>query len=227
MAKRKATRPPDEDAGSEFEFDRLKPKIERILATDLRTEEARQASAKFVFETLSEMNADIEKVSDAAGDYPDGVISGDVWITGADYASCAESLTHHFAKSGWLKHEANASWLWVQATLAVCSHYHDMVGPAMNAAADCCRRVGDIERAIQMWSGVVMDFASLLDGYDDDPEGIYESERVAIESLREACVALQASGHATVDSFDLDELIVKADGILARPTLTEDEDEDE
>ena len=129
-------------------MDQIKPKIERILALDLRTEEARQEHTEFVYRTLCEMAADIEMVWKAAGDYPEGVISGDVWITGADYASHAKALTLHFGENGWLKNEANASSLWVQATIAVCSHYHDLVGPAMNASADCSRRLGDIIAAI-------------------------------------------------------------------------------
>lgn len=224
MAKKKskAKRTADTDASLVFAMNQIKPKIERILALDLRTEEARQEHTEFVYRTLCEMAADIEKVWKAAGDYPEGVISGDVWITGADYASHAKALTQHFAENGWLKNEANASSLWVQATIAVCSHYHDLVGPAMNASADCSRRLGDINRAIEMWTAVVKDFGFLLDGYDQDPDGPEDDARVAIESLRESCLALQAAGKRTIDSFKLDKLVSKANGILARPTPKDD-----
>ncbi|GAB5407089.1 MAG: hypothetical protein Aurels2KO_53200 [Aureliella sp.] len=189
---------------------------------DLRSADARDEHADFVLETLRELNSDIDKVGDAAGDYPNGVISGDAWLTGAGYASHAQALTHHFADNQWLEHEANSSGLWAKATLAVCSHYHHMVGPAMNANADCCRRLGDVDRAVQMWSGVVKDFTFLLDGYDDDPDGPYEDDRVALESLREACVALQSAGNDTVDSLNLGELISKTDAILSRPAPNDD-----
>ena len=226
MAKKKKKAKPsiDLDDSPTFAYDQIKPKIERILAMDMRTEDARQANAQFVFQTLSEMATDIDKVCDAADDYPEGVISGDVWMTGADYASHAQALTRHFAENGWLKHEANASWLWARATLAVCSHYHHMVGPAMIANADCCRRLGEIDQAVQMWSGVVKDFACLLDGYDDDPGGPYKDDRVAIESLRDSCVELQAAGLKTVDSFKLGKLVSKADAILSRPTPIDDDE---
>jgi enamine deaminase RidA (YjgF/YER057c/UK114 family) len=224
MAKKKpkAKRSTDKNASAAFAMDQIKPKIEQILAMDLRTERVRQEKAEFVYQTLCEMAAEIEKVCKAAGDYPEGVISGDVWLTGADYASHAQALTQHFAENGWLKHEANASSLWVQATLAVCSHYHDLVGPAMNASADCSRRLGDIDRAVEMWTAVVKDFAFLLDGYDNGPEGTEDEDRVAIESLRESCLALQATGMKTVDSCKLGKLVSKADEILSRCTPADD-----
>lgn len=226
MAKKKpkAKTTTDTHASPAFAIDQIKPKIERILAMDLRTEGARQEQSEFVYQTLCEMAAEIEKVCEAAGDYPEGMISGDVWITGADYASHAQALTQHFAENGWLKNEANASSLWVQATIAVCSHYHDLVGPAMNANADCSRRLGDVDRAVKLWTAVVKDFSFLLDGYDQDTGGPEEEARVAIESLRESCLALQAAGKRTVNSIKLGKLVSKADEILSRPTPT-DEDE--
>lgn len=223
MAKKKTNRRANADATSAFSIDQITPKIDRILSMDLRTEEARQMHAEFIYKTLCEMAEDIGRVCDAAGEYPEGVISGDAWMTGANYASHGEALTNHFAENGWLKHEANATSLWVQATLAVCSHYHHMVGPAMNASADCCRRLGDIDRAVQMWSAVVQDFALLLDEYDDDPSGPNEDDRVSIESLRESCISLQTAGNNSVDSFKLSELVARAEAILSRPTSTEDD----
>ena len=87
---------------------------------DLRNGEAREENAEFVLATLKEIQADIGKVEEAAGDYPSGVISGDAWMAGAEYASHAKALTSHFAEQGWLKHEANATasgsvqlWLYV------------------------------------------------------------------------------------------------------------------
>lgn len=220
--KPKAKRTADTDVSPGFAIDQIRPKIERILAMDLRTEAARQEQTEFVYQTLCEMAAEIEKVCEAAGDYPEGVIAGDVWITGADYASHAQALTQHFAENGWLKNEANASSLWVQATLAVCAHYHDLVGPAMNASADCSRRLGNVDRAVEMWTAVVKDFAFLLDEYDQDPGGPEDEDRVAIESLRESCLALQVAGKKTVDSIKLGKLVSKADEILSRPTATDD-----
>ncbi|MEM7558833.1 MAG: hypothetical protein AAF394_06890, partial [Planctomycetota bacterium] len=184
------------------------------LAMDRRSEEAREENAEFVLETLKEIQADIGKVEEAAGDYPSEVISGGAWMAGAEYATHAKALTSHFAEQGWLKHEANASGLWVRATLAVCSHYHHMVGPAMIASADCCWRLGETETAIGMWTGVVLDFAFLLDNCDD----IDEEQWSAVESLREACFRLQTSGKDCVDSISLGKIISEADSALSKPS---------
>ncbi|MFM7928367.1 MAG: hypothetical protein ACKO9Q_11695 [Pirellula sp.] len=226
MAKKKskAKRTTDTDSSLAFAMDQINPKIERILSLELWSEEARQEHKEFVYRTLCELASEIEKVWNAAGDYPEGVISGNVWLTGTGYASHAKDLTKHFAKNGWLKNEANASLLWVQATMAVCSHYHDLVGPAMNANADCHRRLGDIDRAVEMWTAVVKDFGFLLEGYDQDSDGPEDDARVAIESLRESCLALQAEGKKTIDSFKLGKLVSKANDILSRPTPREDDE---
>jgi enamine deaminase RidA (YjgF/YER057c/UK114 family) len=186
--KPKAKKTSDTVASPTFALDQIEPKIERILAMDLRTEEARQEHTEFVYQTLCEMAAEIEKVCEAAGDDPEGVISGDVWITGADYASHAQALTQHFAENGWLKNEANASSLWVQATIAVCAHYHDLVGPAMNASADCSRRLGDVDRAVEMWTAVVKDFAFLLDGSNQDPGGPEDEDQMNLVQDIQPCV---------------------------------------
>jgi hypothetical protein len=69
-----------------------------------------------------------------------------------------------------------------------------------------------------------MSLAFLLDGYDQDPGGPEDEARVAIESLRESCLALQAAGKKTVDSFKLGKLVFMADEILLRPTPTDDDE---
>ncbi len=49
-----------------------------------------------------------------------------------------------------------------------------------------------------MWTAVVKDFGFLLDEYDRDHDGPEDDARVAIESLRESCLALQAAGKRTM-----------------------------
>lgn len=73
-----------------------------------------------------------------------------------------------------------------------------------------------------MWTAVVKDFGFLLDEYDRDHDGPEDDARVAIESLRESCLALQAAGKRTIDSFKLDKLVSKAICIVARPTPKDD-----
>jgi hypothetical protein len=94
----------------------------------------------------------------------------------------------------------------------------------MNASADCSRRLGDVDRAVEMWTAVVKDFAFLLGEYDRDSGGPEDEARVAIESLRESCVALQTAGKKNVDSLKLGTLVSKADKILSRPPPTDDDE---
>ena len=89
-----------------------------------------------------------------------------------------------------------------------------MVGPAMIASADCCWRQGETETAIGMWTGVVLDFAFLLDDCDD----MEEEHFIAVESLREACVRLQSSGRDCIDSISLGKIIWEADSAFSKPS---------
>lgn len=175
----------------------------------------REAYGGQVLNVLERLNAEIERVRVQAGGYPATTIAGDVWFDGVGYANLASALTQHFNKAGWLKHEHNASLLWAKATLAVCSHYHHLVGPAMIANADCQERLGNAGRA-QMYAGVAQDFLVVLDGCDEDADSPTDDNRIAIESLRTAVVRLLAMGENEAGSISLAGVLSRADEVLSR-----------
>ncbi len=202
--------------GSQLDFDVTRSDVESVLALNLATETDREKHSEQVLNTLKRLDAEIETIRQRANGYPAGPISADVWLNGAGYANLTCALTQHFKKAGWLKREENASALWAKATLAVCSHYHHMVGPAMVANADCHERLGDSERASQMYSGVVKDFAFLLDDWDDESDAPSDDDRLAIESLKIATDRLLAGGTNQLDSISLVNTQSRAESILSR-----------
>ena len=134
-------------------------------------------------------------------------------MSGTGYANLCRRLTLHFRKSDWLAREENASALWARATLAVCSHYHHMVGPAMLANADCQERLGNTDKAAQMYRAVVADFEFLL-GDDAAEDPVDEDERTAIESLRTALRRLLDIGTDLEDRERLEQLRATAEAVL-------------
>jgi len=198
------------------EFDAIKSEVEQILRLDLAAESAREAHDEAVFAVIKRLDAAIEQVRQQADGYPEKPISAAVWMNGVGYANLACALTQHFKQAGWLKREENASVLWAKATLAVCSHYHHMVGPAMLANADCHDRLGNTERATEMYSGVVKDFAFLVEGYlaDDDPPT--DDSRAALESLRTAIDRLLSRGNSERGGIDLNLLQAQTESVLLR-----------
>jgi hypothetical protein len=139
----------------QIDFDTIKSEVEHILELDFNSESARESHGELVLNALRHLDAEIESVRQQAKGYPANPVSALVWMNGAGYGNLACALTHHFRIAGWLKREENANALWAKATLAVCSHYHHMVGPAMLANADCHNRLGNTDRAMQMYGGVV------------------------------------------------------------------------
>lgn len=199
-------------------FAAIRADVEAILQLDLVSEANRENHDPQILVVLERLNAEIERVRLQADGYPaTNAIAANVWLDGAGYANMACALTQHFQQAGWLKQEHNASLLWAKATTAVCSHYHHLVGPAMLAHADCHDRLGNGDRAAQMYVGVVQDFSCfVLNGCNDDAEEPTEEERVAVESLQVAAQRLSATGMSHVGSTSLATVLSRADEILAR-----------
>lgn len=199
------------------DFDDVKSEVEKILDLDLSTEEAREKHAAWIFKTLQQLLTNIEQISQLANNYPANPTTADVWVTGAGYARIAHALTQHFKNAGWLIPEENASFLWARATLAVHSHYHHLVGPAMLANADCHERLGNSDRAAQWYGGVVKDFVFLLDKWSPETDAPIEEDRTAIECLRTATDRLISLGTRDIDTFNLMDIHAQIDTILNRP----------
>ncbi len=194
-------------------FDEVRALVENLLTSDFSTPAARTAGDEAVIAVLRRLDKEIESIKAQANGYPNGTVSALVWMCGAGYANLGHRLTLHFREAGWLAREENASALWARATLAVCSHYHHMVGPAMLANADCQQRLGNADRAVTMYRAVVADFEFLLDG---DPAGgpLDEDGRTAIESLRTAAVRLLDLGLDEDRREKLEALQSAADAVL-------------
>jgi hypothetical protein len=199
-------------------FDATKLDVESIIKLDLSTDAARAEHGELVLRTLKRLDAEIHTVQQRANGYPSNPISADVWLSGAGYGNLASELTRHFKNAGWLQREEIASSLWAKATLAVCSHYHHMVGPAMLASADCQDRLGNTERSWPMYAAVVRDFAFLLDDWDNEIEGPMEDDRLAIESLLTATERLLARGTTQLDDINLVQIQLRTKQLLLRPS---------
>ncbi len=195
-------------------YDEVKALVEDVLAQEFSDPAERKSKDELVIAVLKRLDKEIGSIKEqASGYYPDGTISAQVWLSGAGYANLCRELTLHFRKAGWLKREENASALWARSTLAVCSHYHHMVGPAMLANADCQERLGNADRAAQMYRAVVADFEFLLDEEHADVP-LDEDERTAIESLRTALRRLLEIGAGLKDRERLEALLDSAEAVL-------------
>lgn len=202
----------------QMNFDTIKSEVEGILKLDLTSEAARESNGELVLSALRHLDTEVESVRQQANGYPANPISALVWMNGAGYGNLACALTQHFRNAGWLKREENASALWAKATLAVCSHYHHMVGPAMLANADCHDRLGNADRATQMYGGVVKDFAFIAANWLNETDAPSDDDRLAIESLQTATERLLSRGVAELDGIDLVSLQSQTKTILSRPS---------
>lgn len=194
----------------------IRQEVEQVLQLDLSTEASREKHGDFVLSLLRKLDAEIERIRRQANGYPANPISALVWMDGASYAGLSSALTSHFHEAGWLKREENASGLWAKATLAVCSHYHHMVGPAMLANADCHERLGDRDHAKLMYQAIVKDFSFLADDWSGESTPLNEEDRLAMESLQTALQRLIANGTNSLEGKDLPAIQQQTEQILSR-----------
>ena len=177
-------------------YDEIQAKVEKLMHLPIESQADRERNDQVVVDTLRTLGAEIDSIQEQANGYPNSAIDAVVWLDGFRYAGLCKELTAHFAHANWLVRQENASALWKKATLAVCSHYHHMVGPAMLANADCHERLGNTEHAVQLYRAVISDFSFLLEDDFSDRQ-IDDDERVAIESLKTAAhrlVEMEAGG---------------------------------
>jgi hypothetical protein len=200
----------------QVDFHTLKSNVEDILKLDLSSEDARETNGEFVRNVLRHLDTEVENVRQQANGYPATPISALVWMNGVGYGNLAYALTRHFREAGWLKCEENASALWAKATLAVCSHYHHMVGPAMLANADCHDRLGNADRASNMYGCVVKDFTVIAEDWLNKTEAPADDDRLAIESLQTATERLLSRGVEKLEHIDLVSLQSHTTTILLR-----------
>jgi hypothetical protein len=168
---------------------KARTEIDKFLQIDFSAGATRDAHTALVFSTLDQIDSEIGK--------------GMNWIEGAGYSELAQALTIHFRNADWLKAENRASALWAKATLAVCSHYHHLVGPPMIAHADCQERLGHAEQAAQLHVCVVKDFAFIANNWTKERGSPDDDDKIALKSLKTAIEHLLSNGITTVDDMDL------------------------
>lgn len=188
--------------------------IESILATDFSDPAIRQARHDAVYATLAAVDAHLSDIKDRANGYPRVPIDGAVWFAGRRMIDLTERLTLHFRAAGWLRKEFLASWLWGKATLAVCAHYHHMVGPAMLACADCHERLGELSEAIDRYEAVIGDFMFFLDEREPEADAPIGDDRIAIECLRHAVERVLALDPARSNADAMRAVLLRIDGLL-------------
>jgi hypothetical protein len=149
-----------------------------------------------------------------ASDYPRNSINGQVWMAGAGLRSIAQELMAYFDHKEDDLHSLDTVLLKAKITLAIMSHYPDLVGPDMLAIASRHEKMGDTEQAKQFLKPLILDFTSLVQGIkeglsDPDPDLLYQDIPVT-ESLIMAMEGLQRLGEL-ID----EEMLKEAREILA------------
>lgn len=204
-----------------LDFDTIRGDVERVMRLDVSTPETQAANERAIIGVLKTLDVNIKNLRILADSYPANAIPATVWIDGAGCAMLASALTEHFKTAGWLVREENASELWVKATLAVTSHYRNLVGPAMLANADCHERLGNSQRALLLYGAVIKDFVSLVDDRETESDALNDEDRIAMQCLS---IALERSLALAPPSAECDlwqELKVRTTGILNRATSDE------
>lgn len=122
-------------------------------------------------------------MQDKANDYPSNPITADVWLDGALLGPMAEGLASLLNQRGLTDLEEKAQTLRCMAVLAVQSHYHHIVGPAMVARAECNERLGNVQLAGQLYQAVVADFAWIVDEWGETDEAPTDEDRYSLQCL--------------------------------------------
>lgn len=197
--------------------ERLIAGLKSMLVTDFSDPATREAQHDAVCETLAAVDAHLNDIKDRANGYPRAPIDGAVLFAGRRMIDLTERMTLHFRAAGWLRKEFLASWLWGKATLAVCAHYHHMVGPAMLACADCHERLGEPAEAIDRYESVIDDFMWLLDAWEPETAAPAGNDRVAIECLGRAAERVLALDPSRANAGELRTALSRIDRLFARP----------
>lgn len=196
--------------------ERLIAELESMLATDYCDPAIREARQDSVYMTLAAVDVYLNDIKDRANGYPRAPIDGAVWFAGRRMIDLTERLTLHFHAAGWLRKEFLASWLWGKATLAVCAHYHHMVGPAMLACADCHERLGEPAEAIDRYEAVIDDFLWLLDEWEPETTAPAAEDRVAIECLGRAVERVLVLDPTRANADAMRTVLSRIDGLFSR-----------
>ncbi len=184
-----------------------------LLVEDFRSEQARQANDARVDEVMERLQTEVLRLREEGQAY---AIAATAWAEGMACANLAMQLSQHFRAQGWLAREVQASGLWVTATLAVASHYHHLVGPAMLAYCQSLEDSGQRSAALDRYEAVFQDFVPLLDHFLEHPTVLDEDDRVSIGCLQTAVARLMADGRVAHGGRKLEQVATEATELLER-----------
>lgn len=186
-----------DDDSAEYEevklYAELTEKILRISTDDLNTN----------ISQLEECIAALERASDAlvaprkkwwSRFRPDTGIN---WLEGVGIANCAAKITDYLEDKDEIEFQDRSARVWASVVLAVCSHYHHMVGPAMVANIKIAKKKGDIERVKEICHAVKQDFQLILQRYEalsEKPDN-EEEDYISLKSLEFAADQSIVLGH--------------------------------
>lgn len=165
---------------------------------------------------LRELHRECVRVRESANDYPANPITADVWLDGALLGPLAEGLAGLLRQRGLTDLEEQAHTLRCMAILAVQSHYHHLVGPAMLARAECNERLGKNELAVGIYQAVRADFSWLVDEWSGTEEAPGADDRCSLECLAQAVAGLLRHRPAGGDLRELETLREDCERLLAR-----------
>jgi hypothetical protein len=182
------------------------------MPTTVPVAERRDAATR----VLKALDENIVRVRGRANNYPANPIQADVWVEGAALGPLAERLASLLRTQGLTDLEEAAHTLRGMAVLAVQSHYHYLVGPAMLARAECNERLGRAELAGELYECVVGDFRWILDEWSPLDEAPNCEDRISLECLLQALRGVLKHRPAGTDPADAEALLRRCGEVLAR-----------
>jgi hypothetical protein len=172
-------------------------------------------------QALKALQCECLRVRENAKDYPANPIIADVWLEGAVLGVMAEGLAALLNQRGLTDLEEKAHTLRCMAVLAVQSHYHHIVGPAMLARAECNERLGNAQLAGQICQAVVADLTQIVDEWAGTGEAPTDVDRISLECLLRAVEGVLRLRPAGTDLRAMEDLHLRCAGVLARESRAE------
>lgn len=168
----------------------FKDLIRLIFALDIS--EKHDDIRELVTDKLLDVIPDIVNgIKGEAKDYPRKPISALVWMEGAGMRSCLNSLIYYYKVKEDIEILHTLIILRTQITLAIMSHYKNLVGPDMIESAQIKEKIGQSDVAKAFYNGVKSDFEGELKWFIDTPEaGANEDDVIILNSLKEAYLSL-------------------------------------
>jgi hypothetical protein len=151
-----------------------------------------------------------------ANDYPVNSVNADVLFGGYELDTLAANLAAELKQRQQYDLEEKALTFRCMAVLAVQSHYHHVVGPAMLARAECNERLGNTELASHLYQAVIADFAWIVEEYDKDDCIINDNDRISLQCLNYAIEHKLVIQPDISEADDLKNIFEKCNQVLSR-----------